>query len=196
MKYAYIRVSTAEQNEERQVEALKKYGIDKWYSEKVSAKDANRTNLKQLLEDVGEGDIVYIHEFSRLARNTMDLLTIVNDLEKKKVKLVSNKDDFDTSTARGRCMLTMLGAIAEFERALILERQREGIAIAKAKGVYKGRKRIEYQDVPHFEILYNKYLRRGLTKVQMAKQCKISRVVLDRLIAEYNADKKGENAND
>ena len=80
-RVAYIRVSTAEQNEARQIEALEKYGIEKWFEEKVSGKSADRPELQKMLEYVREGDTVYIHDFSRLARNTKDLLEIVEGLE-------------------------------------------------------------------------------------------------------------------
>ena len=143
---AYVRVSTAEQNEGRQVEELKKHQIDKWFTEKVSGKDTNRPQLRAMLDYVREGDTVYIHDFSRLARSTKDLLELVEFFQNKKVRLVSNKENLDTSTSTGKLMLTMIAAINEFERENLLERQREGIALAKAEGKYKGGqvKRIVY----------------------------------------------------
>ena len=143
MNIAYVRVSSIDQNEARQVEALEKYGIERWYTEKISGKDANRPKLQEMLEYVREGDTVHIHDLSRLARSTADLLVIVDLLAKKGVHLVSNKENIDSSTPTGKLMLTMIGAINEFERTNILERTREGIALAKRKGVYKGRKPIE-----------------------------------------------------
>ena len=92
MKVAYVRVSTVEQNEARQVEALEKHNIEKWYIEKVRGKDTNRPKLKEMLDYVREGDTIYIHDFSRLARSTKDLLEIVEQLGVKKVNLVSNKE--------------------------------------------------------------------------------------------------------
>ena len=139
MNIAYVRVSTVDQNEARQIEALEKYGIERWYTEKISGKDANRPKLQEMLEYVREGDTVHIHDLSRLARSTADLLVIVDQLSKKGVHLVSNKENIDSSTPTGKLMLTMIGAINEFERTNILERTREGIAIAKREGVYKGR---------------------------------------------------------
>ena len=146
MRIAYVRCSTVEQNEARQIEALEKYGIERWYTEKISGKDANRPKLQEMLEYVREGDTVHIHDLSRLARSTADLLVIVDLLAKKGVHLVSNKENIDSSTPTGKLMLTMIGAINEFERTNILERTREGIAIAKREGVYKGRKPIEIPD--------------------------------------------------
>lgn len=184
MKIAYVRVSTVEQNEARQIEALKKYGIDKWFTEKVSAKDTNRPQQQAMLEFAREGDTVYIHDFSRLARSTSDLLKMVELLQAKGVHLVSNKESIDTSTPTGKLMLTMLGAIYEFERTNLLERQREGVAIAKSQGKYKGRKEIKIDD---FGAQYQRYLNRELSKVQLAKELNISRPTLDKLIREYTA---------
>ena len=108
MKVSYIRVSTEEQNEARQVEAMKDKGIEKYYIEKVSAKDTNRPKLKEMLEYVREGDIVYIHDFSRLARSTKDLLEIIEYLNNKQVSLISNKENLDTSTPTGKMLVTMI----------------------------------------------------------------------------------------
>ena len=138
MKVAYVRVSTVEQNEARQLEALKKYDIEKWFTEKVSGKDTNRPKLQEMLDFVREGDIIYIHDFSRLARSTKDLLEMIEQLEQKKVSLVSNKENLDTSTPTGKLLVTMIAAINEFERQNLLERQKEGIEIAKREGKFKG----------------------------------------------------------
>ena len=184
MKIGYVRVSTVDQNEARQVEALKKYGVEKWYTEKVSGKDLNRPKLQEMLDFVREGDTIFIHDFSRISRSVKDLLSLIDLLEAKKVHLVSVKENLDTSTPAGRLMLTMIGAINEFERANLLERQAEGIAIAKAKGKYKGRKAIEINEA--FIEGYNKYLARKLSKSALAKELGISRPTLDKLINEYN----------
>ena len=139
MKYAYIRVSTVEQNEDRQLEAMKKYDIpqENYFIEKVSGKDTNRPELQKLLAIVKDGDTIHIHDFSRLSRSTSDLLKIVEELSAKGVHLISNKENLDTSTPTGKLMLTMIGAINEFERTNMLERQLEGIKIAKKKGNYR-----------------------------------------------------------
>lgn len=185
MNIAYVRVSTVDQNEGRQVEALKARNIDKWYTEKVSAKDTNRPQLKEMLEFAREGDTIFIHDFSRLARSTKDLLEIVETLNAKGVHLVSNKENIDTSTATGKLMLTMIGAIAEFERANLLERQREGIALAAKEGKYKGRREVK---VENFEEQYQKYKNRELNKVQLAAALGITRPTLDKLIKKHEDD--------
>lgn len=185
MKVAYVRVSTVDQNEARQVEALKRYEIEKWFTEKVSGKNMDRVQLKLMLEFVREGDTVLVSDFSRLARSTRDLLDIVEELKKKNVHLVSLKEKLDTSTPTGKLMLTMIAAINEFERENILERQREGIAIAKKAGKYKGRKKISVKD---FRKHYERYMRRETTKSGLAKELKISRPTLDRMLKEYKEE--------
>lgn len=180
---AYIRVSTVEQNEQRQIEALKQYNIDKMFTEKVSAKDTNRPMLQTMLDYVREGDTIYILDFSRLARSTKDLLDIIEQLTNRGVNLVSVKEKIDTSTPTGKLMLTMIGAINEFERTNLLERQKEGIAIAKAQGKYKGRKSITFTD-DEFDNYYNRYINREINKKQLAELLNVSRPTLDKLINE------------
>ena len=128
---AYVRVSTVDQNDERQREALAAFQIDKWFCEKVSGKDTNRPQLQAMLEFVREGDTVYVHDFSRLARSTADLLNIVDTLAAKGVHLVSRKEAVDSSTPTGKLMLTMIGAIAEFERANLVSPSPSGRASTK-----------------------------------------------------------------
>lgn len=187
MKVAYIRVSTIDQNEARQVEALEKYDIKRYFTEKASAKDTNRPKLQEMMDFVREGDTVYVHDFSRLARSTADLLSIAESLKEKKVELVSIKENIDTSTPTGKLMLTMIAAIAEFERANLLERQREGIAIAKREGKYKGGK----PKTVHLESYARelaKYRSRQQTKKEMAKNLGVSRPTLDKIIKQYQID--------
>lgn len=161
---------------------MQRYDIEKWFTEKVSAKDTNRPKLRELLDFAREGDTIHIHDFSRLARSTKDLLDIVETLNTKGVHLVSNKENIDTSTPTGKLMLTMIGAIAEFERQNLLDRQREGIAIAKRNGKYKGGKR---KRVTGFEDGYTRYKSREVSKAGLARELHISRPTLDRLIKEY-----------
>lgn len=179
---AYIRVSTIEQNEARQRAALEKYNIDQWFTEKASGKDTNRPKLQAMLEYIRDDDTVYVEEFSRLGRSTADLLAIVRQIEEKNAKFISLKEQFDTTTPAGRLQMTMMAAIAEFERDMILERQREGIAIAKAAGKYKGRKAII---IPNIGEYYEKYMTRQGTKVSIATELGISRTTLDRLFNKY-----------
>lgn len=185
MLVGYVRVSTVEQNEDRQLVTMDKYNVEKIFQEKVSAKDTNRKQLNAMLDFVREGDTVVIHDFSRLARSTKDLLTIVELLEKKNVTLVSSKENIDSSTPTGKLMLTMIGAINEFERTNLLERQKEGIAIAKEQGKYKGRKEINI-DEDIWNDLYNQYINRLINKTQFAKTLNVSRPTLDKLLKQHN----------
>jgi DNA invertase Pin-like site-specific DNA recombinase len=187
---AYIRVSTVEQNEGRQLEAMKRYNIDKTFTDKASGKDINnRPELKALIEYARSGDTVYIESFSRLARNTQDLLNLVDAMNSKDIKVISLKEGLDSGTPTGKLMLTMIGAIATFERECMLERQKEGIALAKAEGKYKGRKEKELPK--NFDDLYQQYISRRMTKTRLAELCNVSRPVMDRLLEKYEASKGG-----
>ena len=191
MKVAYVRVSTEEQNEARQIEALKKHSIEKWFTEKISDKSMDRPPLQAMFDYVREGDTVYIHDFSRLARSTKDLLEIVERLQSKGVHLVSNKENLDTGTPTRKLMLTMIAAINEFERQNLLDRQRERIAIAKRNGVYKGRKEVAMPD--NFPALYDRYTRWELNKGQLAEALHVTRPTLERMIREHLSAQKPEN---
>ena len=140
MKVSYIRCSTIEQNEARQLKMMQEQGAEKLFVDKASGKNTDRAAFKEMMSFVRTGDIVIVESISRIARNTRDLLSIVSELTEKGVEFVSLKESIDTTTPQGRFMLTVFGALAELERENILERQREGIEIAKAEGKYKGRK--------------------------------------------------------
>lgn len=185
MNIAYVRVSTVEQNEERQLEGLKQYNIDKWFTEKVSAKDTNRPQLKAMLDFAREGDTIFVWDFSRLSRSVKDLLDIVDQFKLKGIFLRSIKENLDTSSPTGKLMLTMIGAINEFERANLLERQREGIAIAKAEGKYKGRPGIEYPD--NWKEVYDKWKVREITAVKAMELTGLKKTSLYKLIKEYES---------
>ena len=187
-KAAYVRVSTAEQNEARQREALAVRGIDKWFIEKASGKNTGRPEFQKMLDWVREGDTIYIHDLSRIARSTKDLLDLLDVLREKGVALVSDKESIDTSTATGKLLVTMVAAINEFERANLLERQREGIAIAKREGKYKGRKAVTVPDLPRH---YDRWQRREVSKAALARELGISRPTLDRLFSDYNNSRMG-----
>lgn len=169
----YVRVSTVEQNEGRQVAALQSHEIGKWFIDKASGKNTDRPQFKAMMEYVREDDTVFVEDFSRLSRSVADLLQIVNQFQAKKVGLVSLKERIDSTTPQGRLMLTMIGAINEFERANILERQAEGIALAKTKGVYKGRKRISRPD--NWQDVFTRWQRREITGTQAMKELDLKR---------------------
>lgn len=136
----YVRVSTTDQNLDRQYALMKKYNVEKIFEDKASGKTLNREGLDAALNYLRAGDTLYIESFSRLSRTTVELLQITKQLEHMGVRLVSAKESLDTETPTGKLQLTMIAAVYQFEREIMLERQAEGIACAKEKGVYKGRK--------------------------------------------------------
>ena len=138
-KIGYIRVSTEYQETARQQEIMRSYHIDRTYSEKISGATADRPQLKAMLDYVREGDTLYIESISRLGRSTKDLLNIIDTLSEKSVTLISHKKNIDTDTPSGKFMLTVFAALSQLEREQLKQRQREGIAIAKAQGKYTGR---------------------------------------------------------
>ena len=139
MKIGYIRVSTEEQNTVRQEVLMEELGVDEIYINKTSGKSSERPQLKKMMQFVRRGDVIIVESISRFARNTKDLLNLIEDLSAKDVTFISKKEAIDTTTPSGKFMLTVFGAVAELEREYILQRQREGIEIAKKQGKYKGR---------------------------------------------------------
>lgn len=141
MNIGYIRVSTHEQNVARQEVLMNELGVERIFIDRASGKNMNRPELNKLLSFVREGDVVIVESISRFARNTRDLLNLIEQLNNKKVEFISKKETIDTSTPTGKFMLTVFAAVAELEREYLLQRQREGIEIAKELGKYKGRQR-------------------------------------------------------
>jgi len=141
-KIGYVRVSTLDQNTDRQEIALSELGIETLFIEKVSGKNTERPQFKKMIEYIRKGDILYIESISRLARITSNLLSIVQQLHDKNVELVSLKENIDTATPQGRFVLTLFGALSELERESTLQRQREGIAAAHLKDKKFGRPRV------------------------------------------------------
>ena len=151
MRIGYARVSTTEQHVERQQQILQELGAEKTFVDVCSGKNTDRPALKEMLDFIRADDIVIVESISRLCRNVRDLLEIIDKFQQLSVVFISQKESLDTSTDTGRFMLTIFGAVSELERSYILSRQREGIELAKAKGVYKGRKPI---DCPDFDKVY------------------------------------------
>ena len=180
-RIGYIRVSSIDQNTARQLEGVQ---VDQVFTEKASGKDTNRTELKRLIETVRPGDTVVVHSMDRLARNMIDLLGLVKELNGKGVFVEFAKERL-TFTGEadhtGTLMMQIMGAVAEFERAIIKERQKEGIEIAKANGVYikHGRKQ-EMTDDRITEI--KERIAKGEPKAKVAKEMNISRDTLYRYL--------------
>ena len=164
MNIAYIRVSSKDQNTGRQIEAMKGHNIDKIYEEKISGKDTNRPQLQEMLAYAREGDIIYVESFSRLARNMLDLLTIIKGLTEKNVGFVSIKENIDTTTPQGRFQLNVFGAMYQFERECSKERQREGIDLALTEGRAYGRPKIQIDD--SFKAIYDQWKNGEITAVK------------------------------
>lgn len=163
MKIGYVRVSTEEQNTARQEIMLRELGVDELFIDKASGKNADRPELRRMMEYVRRGDTVIVESISRFARNTRDLLDLVERLTEKQVEFVSRKEAIDTTTPTGKFMLTVFAAVAELEREYILQRQREGIAIAKTQGKYRGK---AAKDYPNFERVVAHWRSGEITAVQ------------------------------
>ena len=186
MRVGYIRVSTVEQHEDRQVKDLIENGkVSKVFIDKMSGKDTNRPQLKAMLDYVRENDTVVVSEYSRLARSTRDLIDIVETLKAKGVNVISMKENYDNNTPQGRLILKIFMDIAEFERELMLQRQKEGIAIAKANGKYKGRQ--SKQKPEDWESLKAMYMSRQITVSEIAKRCDVSRPIVYKWLKETPA---------
>ena len=167
MKIGYIRISTTDQNIARQEVLMQELGVDQVFIDRMSGKNTDRPELKRMMTFVRAGDTVIVESISRFARNTRDLLELVEQLTSKGVEFVSQKEAIDTSTPTGKFMLTIFGAVAELEREYILQRQREGIAVAKANGTYKGRKPIQ---CPEFDQVVSLWRAGKLTAVEAMKR--------------------------
>lgn len=181
MKIGYIRVSTQEQNTMRQEVLMRSLGVDEVYVDHISGKNVNRPELQKMMEYVRKGDIVIVESISRFARNTRDLLELVEQLTAKGVEFVSRKEAIDTTTPTGKFMLTVFGAVAELEREYILQRQREGIAIAKAQGKYRGRKPIQ---VPEFEQVTSKWKSGTITAAEAMRTLHMTKTTFYRRVKQ------------
>ncbi len=153
--FGYARVSTEQQNLDRQLDALKKYGVDMIYNEKMTGTKRDRPELTKLLDRMTEGDTVVIESLSRLGRSTKDLIELTELFQSKGVHLVSLKESIDTSTSTGKLLFTLMSAIAQFERDVIADRTREGLNAARARGRKGGRPKIDTDAVKKAIKLYN-----------------------------------------
>ena len=185
-KIGYIRVSTEHQETARQEAIMEQKQVERVFAEKMSGKNANRPELKVMLEYVRDGDTLYIESISRLGRSTRDLLNIIDVLQRKGVTLVSSKENIDTNTPQGRFVLSIFAALSELEREQTLQRQREGIAIAKAQGKYKGRQPITV-DWENFAQLYEQWKLGRITAVEFRKRMKLNKNTFYRRVREYES---------
>lgn len=186
MKIGYVRCSSKDQNPERQEVLMGEWGVEKIFIDMCSGKDMNRPQLKAMLDFMREGDMVVVESFSRLARNTKDLLDITDTMTAKGVEFMSQKEAIDTKTPAGKAMLTILGAISQLERDYIRERQQEGIDIKKARGGYKGRVPITI-DEKQFEQEYNLWKSGQITAKTAMNHLGLKPNTFYRRVAAYEA---------
>lgn len=184
---AYIRVSSNDQNTSRQEELFKSFKIDKYYIEKASGKNiTERPELQKMMNYIRDGDVVIVESISRFGRSLQDLLLLINQLNDKRVQFKSVKEgDIDTTTPTGKLVFSIFSSLAEFERETIRQRQAEGIALAKEKGVYRGRVK-KYINCDDFMLLIKRWKNGEIKKKYICKKLGISISTLNRRIEEYN----------
>lgn len=183
-KIKYIRVSSDGQNTARQETDAAQY--DKIFIEKASGKDTGRPELQRMMEYVRDGDTVEVESYSRFARSTKDLLNLIGQLDEKGVAFISQKEAIDTSTPQGRLMLTIFAGLAQFEREQLLQRQAEGIAIAKAEGKYKGRQPIKV-DEKAFADVYRRWKNGEMTARAAMEKLNLKANTFYRRVRELEA---------
>lgn len=184
MRIGYVRVSSLDQNPDRQIEDLKAQQVEKIFMEKISGKNTDRPELQKMLSFIREGDTLIVHSLDRLARNLADLLTMVQELTDRGVSVVfmNERLSFDAgadASPTSKLMLSMIGAFAEFERSMIRRRQAEGIALAKERGVYKGRPRSISDETLE---TVNALVEQGVPLATAAKKVGISRSTVYRYL--------------
>ncbi|MBU5307926.1 recombinase family protein [Clostridioides mangenotii] len=199
MRLGYIRVSTKEQNIVRQELLMNQLNVEKVYMEKVSGKDTNRPQLKEMINFARAGDVVVVESISRFARNTKDLLELIEILKEKNVDFESQKENIDTSTSSGEFMLTIFGAMAQLERSYILDRQKEGIdamplneygkKVSLKTGRQSGRPKIEYPI--DWEIEFKKWQTGEQTAKLTMEKLDLKRTTFYKLANKYEHSKKG-----
>lgn len=182
MKIGYVRVSTQKQNTDRQKVMMRKLEVDEMFIDKASGKNTDRPELHRMMEYVRKGDTVVVESISRFARNTRDLLELVEKLTEKNVEFISIKEAIDTTTPTGKFMLTVFAAVSELERDYILQRQREGIAIAKEQGKYRGRPPKEHPDLNQ---VLSQWRNGTISAASAMKQLKVSKTQFYRLAKRY-----------
>lgn len=184
MKIGYIRISTEEQKIERQKTLLESVNPEKIFIDVCSGKTLERPQLKSMLSFIREGDVVIVESYSRLARSLIDLIKIVDIIKNKGAEFYSIKENSDTSTPAGKLIFNIFGALYEFERECLLERQKEGIVEAKKAGKYRGRKPKSI-NVDLFNKLYSEWKQGQITAVFFMEKICLSPATFYRKIKEY-----------
>lgn len=188
MIVGYVRVSTEGQNTARQDEMMAAAGVERVYREKISGKNVDRPELQRMMEFVREGDTVVVESYSRFSRSTKDLLDLLQRLDEKGVHFISLKEKVDTSTPQGRLIMTIFAGLAQFEREQTLQRQREGIEIAKAAGKYTGRQPVKF-DRDLFKAQYKLWKSGAITAVSAMKTLGLTPRTFYRRVKDYEGGK-------
>ena len=181
-KIGYARVSTLDQNLERQLDLLRQYGVDHIFQEKMSGTKRDRPELNKMLAHVTTGDTIVVESLSRLGRSTKDLIELVELLKEKEVQLVSLKESIDTSTPTGKLLFTLMSAMAQFERDVIAERTQEGLKAARARGRKGGRPRCDSKKLQQAIKLYDagQHTIREIEELTNVKKATLYRALKDR----------------
>ena len=189
MIFGYARVSTEEQNLNRQLDQLKEAGVEKVYKEKITGTKKDRPELNKLLEYARKGDVIVIADLTRLSRSTKDLISLSEQLKEKGIELISLKETIDTTTATGKMMFGMLSVLAQFERDQISERTKEGLKSARARGKQGGRPTTDKKNIDNALMLYDD------GKMSIADICTMCKISKNTLYNYVRARKKaGEDA--
>jgi DNA invertase Pin-like site-specific DNA recombinase len=180
MIIGYARVSTADQNLDRQIDAMTENGAEKIFTEKVTGKKSDRTELMRMIDQLRDGDVVIISELTRLSRSTKDLFAIVEQIQSRGANIRSIKETWlDTTTPHGKLMFTIFAGLSQFEADLTAQRTREGLAAARARGRLGGRPKI---DTDKSAMALKMYDSRDFTVDEICKSCRIGKTTLYRLL--------------
>ncbi len=188
MKIGYVRVSTSGQETARQETIMKELGVEKVFIDKMSGKNTNRPQLREMLEFVRDGDILVVESYSRLSRSLSDLLMITSQLKNKGVGFISKKENFDTTSPSGKLMLGVFASLAEYEREVMLQRQQEGLREAVKKGVKFGRKPIRVEP-DKFQSVVVEWRAGKMTAVQAMAELGLKPNTFYRRVKELKSEK-------
>lgn len=188
MKFGYARVSTQEQNLDRQIDILKSYSVDKIIEDKATGTNTNRDGLQQLLSMLREGDEVYVESISRLGRNTLEVLSIVKEFKEKGVTFHSHKENMDTSTPTGEAMFNIMVVLAQLERDLISERVKESLQASKARGKHIGR---PFADQEKVDVALRMYDSKQYSVKEICRTVGISQGTLYRYLNKRKQEEVG-----
>ncbi len=187
MIFGYARVSTEEQNLNRQLDQLKEAGAEKIYKEKITGTKKDRPELKKLLDYAREGDTIIITDLTRISRSTKDLISLVEELGARGINIKSLKESWlDTTTAQGKLMFTIMAGLSQFERDLISERTKEGLKSARARGKQGGRPRVDKGNIERALMLYD------LGNVSIADICTMCKISKNTLYNYIRARKQAQ----